>query len=72
MKLLASKVLVQQYCHGLNEIEFPEGVRRIDSPIEKILDVSQWSMPEVVQYFMDRDLMDSFMEELEKVQQRVA
>ncbi|PHM37146.1 hypothetical protein [Xenorhabdus innexi] len=72
MKALAPAVAVRQYCAGINEVEFPEGINRLDGRLEEILDASQWGMNEVAQYLNDRDLIDSLMEELNKLQRRAA
>ncbi|MEX0445213.1 hypothetical protein [Xenorhabdus sp. SGI246] len=70
MKVLASRVSVQQYCHGLNEVEFTEGVNRIEGKIDEILNVSQWGMPELVQYLNDMDMMDSYLKQLNTQRQK--
>ncbi|PHM49091.1 hypothetical protein [Xenorhabdus sp. KK7.4] len=72
MKVLAPVVTARQYCAGINEVSFPDGINRIDGKFEEALDALQWSMNEAVQYFEERDLMDSFMEELEKLRRKVA
>ncbi|WP_338804457.1 hypothetical protein WDV76_03075 [Xenorhabdus griffiniae] len=36
------------------------------------MDSGQWGMNELAEYLMDRDLVDSLMEELGKMQRRVA
>ncbi|MDR0219226.1 MAG: hypothetical protein LBI71_10140 [Enterobacteriaceae bacterium] len=72
MKALASKVLIEQYCYGLNEIQFPAGITRLDGRLAEILSVSQWSVSELAQYLHDMDMVDSVIEELNKIKQEAA
>ncbi|WP_340619299.1 hypothetical protein [Xenorhabdus siamensis] len=72
MKVLTPAVITRQYCAGINEVSFPDGINRIDGRLEEILNASQWSMNELTEYLIEGDLLDSFMEELEKLRKKVA
>ncbi|WP_340611107.1 hypothetical protein [Xenorhabdus bharatensis] len=72
MKVLAPAVTTRQHCFGINEVSFPDGINRIDGRLKEILNASQWSMSELPEYLIEGDLLDSFMEELEKLRREVA
>ncbi|CBJ80309.1 hypothetical protein XBJ2_500017 [Xenorhabdus bovienii str. Jollieti] len=72
MQIFAPSVSSRHYRNGVNIIEFPDGVKGMDCTMEERMNSGQWSMNELTDYLIDRDLMGSFMEELKKAQRRVA
>jgi hypothetical protein len=72
MEVLGSKIMIDQYCAGVNTVKFLGGITRIDGALEEILNVSQWSVSELAQYLHDMDMVDSVIEELNKAKREAA